>query len=79
MQDQHNLKPNNPSKLKSTSAYLKYSTIGIKLICTILVFLFLGRYIDSKLENNLHIYTISLTLLALVISMYMLFKDLSKP
>jgi F0F1-type ATP synthase assembly protein I len=79
MQDPHNLKPNSQSKLNnSSSAYIKYSSIGLKLIATILIFLFLGRYIDSETNNQKHIFTITFTLLALIISMYILFKDISK-
>jgi len=81
------LKPeNNPTN--NTRGFLKYTTMAFQMIATILVFLFLGRFLDSRfailssLKNGHHsafpLFTFICTLLGLSASLYLVIKSLKK-
>jgi ATP synthase protein I len=68
----------NHDKTKNTRAYLRYSGLAFQLIATILVFVYLGRWIDQSMGNSTPWFTLLLALLAVVGSMYRLIKGLTK-
>jgi len=54
--------------------YFKYSTLGLQMVFTILLFILLGRYLDSLFHVNPPWFTILFALLASVGSIIMLIK-----
>ena len=69
---------NKGTKTKNTRAYLKYSGLAFQLVATILIFVYLGHWIDGKMGNETPWFTLLLAIVAVVGSMYRLIKGLSK-
>ncbi len=66
-------------KLKENiRAYAKYSGIAFKMLAVILIGLWSGIKIDDSLEIQYPIFTVGLTLLSVVLSIYITIKDLIK-
>jgi len=81
------LKPEQ-NKIENTRGFLKYTSMAFQMIATILVFLFMGRYLDNRfvfssgLKNGHHtvfpLFTFICTLLGLSASLYLIIKYLKK-
>lgn len=61
---------NNPKPKKSFRDYVVFSGIAVQMGITIWLGVFLGKYLDRHFELSKKYFTISLTLLALVASIY---------
>jgi F0F1-type ATP synthase assembly protein I len=81
------LKPEQ-NKIENTRGFLKYTSMAFQMIATILVFLFLGKFLDSRftvpssLNGNHHrtfpIFTFVGTILGVSASLYLILKTLKK-
>jgi F0F1-type ATP synthase assembly protein I len=81
------LKPEQ-NKIENTRGFLKYTSMAFQMIATILVFLFLGkfldsRYIESSSLNGNHqkafpFFTFVGTILGVIASLYLILKTLKK-
>lgn len=76
--DKDDSKPDKGSRTKNTRAYLRYSGLAFQLIATILIFVYLGRWIDQSMENETPWFTLLFAVIAVVGSMYRLIRGLSK-
>jgi hypothetical protein len=59
------------------SSYLKYSGLAIQIALTILLFGYLGHYIDGKQENAKPIWTLILSVFGLIGNMVYLVKKVA--
>lgn len=66
------------SNNKVGKEYLKWSGIAMQGIAAIVVLLFIGRYLDKKLDYETPILTISGILLGVVYFFYSLFKGVTQ-
>jgi F0F1-type ATP synthase assembly protein I len=81
------LKPEK-NKIENTRGFLKYTSMAFQMIATILVFLFLGKYLDSRftetasLSGKNHkafpIFTFVGAILGVAASLYLILKTLKK-
>jgi ATP synthase protein I len=67
---------NKPSKKKNT--YLQLSSVAIQMGVVITAFTFFGDYLDKHQENKTAVWTIVLSLTGVMISMYLIFKEIKK-
>lgn len=58
--------------------YLKWSGLAMQGIAVILVFLFVGRFIDGKMQLETPVFTITGILLGVCYFFYSLFKAVSQ-
>lgn len=63
-------------KKKTLNAYARYSSIGFQMLLIILAGVFGGREVDRWLELQFPVFTLVLTILAVVLSIYFVIKDL---
>lgn len=66
--------------ISSDNSFIKYSGIGFQLVAVILVFLFIGIWLDGKFGTK-YIFTLVLTILGFFggfYSFYITIKDLNK-
>jgi F0F1-type ATP synthase assembly protein I len=84
---QKQLKPEQ-NKIENTRGFLKYTSMAFQMIATILVFLFLGKFLDGRftestsLNGNQHkafpIFTFAGSILGVATSLYLILKTLKK-
>ena len=67
----------NKPLMSGNSDYVKYSGIGIQLVGTILIFLFIGIWIDKWLGTRF-IFTLVLTLLGFFGGFYSFYQSIKK-
>jgi len=65
-------------KTRNSRAYLRYSGLAFQLVATILIFVYLGRWLDQYIENETPWFTLLFAIIAVVGSMYRLIKGLTK-
>ena len=66
-------------KLKQQfSAYIKYSSIGLQMIATLLLCAWLGDWADEKMGNKQAYMTIVMMLLGVFASIYQLIRSITK-
>jgi F0F1-type ATP synthase assembly protein I len=63
---------------KSTKQWLKYSGLAIQMIATILVFVWIGNYLDGHMNNKYPLFTLGLGVAAIILVLYKLIIDMSK-
>ena len=63
---------------KPLNNYAKYSTMGVEMIVTILLFLWVGKWVDEKLVLQTPIFTAIFSLLGVFASMYRVIKSLNQ-
>lgn len=64
---------------KQRADYLHYSSVGIQMVLTILLFTYLGHRLDKYVENPKPIWTAVFALLGVVISMLVMLRSFFKP
>ena len=63
-------------KKKALNNYARYSSIAFQMLLIILAGVFGGRELDRWLELQFPVFTLILTILAVVLSIYFVIKDL---
>jgi F0F1-type ATP synthase assembly protein I len=63
---------------KQANSYLKYSGIGIQLIAIVLIFTYLGFWIDQHFAIQKPIFSILLAFLSVVLGIVLLMRQLLK-
>ncbi|MBY0245862.1 MAG: AtpZ/AtpI family protein [Sphingobacteriaceae bacterium] len=66
------------NKEKSVNTMIKYSAMGFQMICVIVLFAFLGNYIDKYFKTELPLYTAFFSLFGVVVSMVQIIKQVIK-
>ena len=74
---EHKNRPEKPQKTgkRLPDAIVKYSGLSIKMAIAILGGVYLGKYIDEKLELETPIFTLILSLVGLSLSIVIIIKD----
>ncbi|RLD26960.1 MAG: hypothetical protein DRI54_01880 [Bacteroidetes bacterium] len=67
-------KTERPGK-KLPDAIVKYSGLSIKMAIAILGGVYLGKYIDEKLELETPVFTLALSLIGLALAIVIIIKD----
>lgn len=68
-----------PSNIKKQyKGFLKYSSLGFQMLATILIGVFLGKFIDNKFEGE-GLYLALISLFFVVGAIYLGIRDLIKP
>jgi hypothetical protein len=62
--------------IKTPSALMKYSSLGVELVVVLCLAAWLGRWLDNKYDVEKGLFTIFLMLFALIGSMYRVIKSL---
>lgn len=70
--------PNLPSKSKGYKPYLKYSAIWMQILSSILIFAFLGHWLDGYLSLDKAIFTAIFSLFGVGLGLYLGLKDFIK-
>ena len=68
-------KNNTKKRLYRANEFFKYTGISSKMICTILIGLWIGFKMDKWFDTSEPIWLIFFTIFSVVISMYMVIKD----
>lgn len=68
-----------PRKPFMQNTYMRYSTLAFQMLATIGIFTFGGYKLDQHFEMKTPIWTISLALVGVGISLYSVIKDFAKP
>lgn len=63
---------------KALNAYARYSSIAFQMLVIILAGVFGGRELDKWLELQFPAFTLVLTILAVILAIYFVIKDLLK-
>jgi len=63
---------------KALNAYARYSSIAFQMLVIILAGVFGGRELDRWLEFQFPVFTMILTILAVMLAIYTVIKDLLK-
>jgi F0F1-type ATP synthase assembly protein I len=66
------------NNLSNLSNYAKYSTIAFQMIAIILVGVFGGMKLDQIVRIEFPVFTVVLTIVSVILSMYYAIKDLLK-
>jgi F0F1-type ATP synthase assembly protein I len=64
-----------PTKSRPFNTYLKYSSVGFQILASLLLFTWLGQWLDKKAGNEQPWITILLIFLALGGSFYQLYRS----
>lgn len=64
---------------KQRADYLHYSSVGIQMVLTILLFTFLGTRLDRHFELKKPIWTAILAIFGVVVAMIFMLKSFLKP
>jgi ATP synthase protein I len=79
---QNEKKPNSPNKLEKEKRmlgdYARYSNLALQLIAVILAAFFIGWRLDKWINTGFPLFTLLLSVGALIVMIYLLIKDLSK-
>ncbi|MEN8927844.1 MAG: AtpZ/AtpI family protein [Flavobacteriales bacterium] len=67
------------TKKNKENPFLIYSGMGIQMIVIIVAGVYLGKFIDEKMENETIWFTLFFSLLAVGIAIYTALKDLINP
>ncbi len=67
-----------PKKEKKSSAYVRFTSMGIQMGAIIGFFTWLGTYLDKKQVNDTPIWTIVLSLFGVTGALYLVIKEVSK-
>lgn len=67
---------NSKKKKKALNAYARYSSIAIQMLVIILAGVFGGRELDRWLEWGFPVFTLLMTILAVLLAIYTVIKDL---
>ena len=67
---------NPPEEKKQLNSYLKFSGIGFQMAATIILFAFLGHWLDGKFETEKPYITLLLMLVGVILSILVLIKQL---
>jgi ATP synthase protein I len=73
--------PKNESKedrRPSFNALARYSGMGFQIGGTIIVCLFIGKWLDGRFKPSFPVFTTSLTILGVFIGLYFVFKEILK-
>lgn len=62
--------------MKNPNSYFKYSSLGLQMIATIGFFILLGRYLDKNLELQKPWFTLTLSLLGCIGTIFLLIKKI---
>ena len=65
-------------KGKKTSAYIRFSSMGLQMGVIIGFFTWLGTYLDKKQLNDTPVWTIVLSLFGVAGGLYLVIKEVSK-
>ena len=71
------MKPTKKEK-KALSAYAKYSSIAVQMLVIMLAGVFGGRELDKWMELQFPVFTLLLTILAVILAIYFAIKDVLK-
>jgi heme/copper-type cytochrome/quinol oxidase subunit 4 len=63
---------------KSPKAWLKYSSFALQMGVTLLLFVYLGKWLDEKLSNETPYITLIFILLAIIGSLLKLIKEVQE-
>jgi ATP synthase protein I len=63
---------------QSLNALARYSGMAFQMAATIIVFLFLGKWIDSKVHLKFPMFTAILSILGVFIGVYFVIRDILK-
>ncbi|MDG1098272.1 MAG: AtpZ/AtpI family protein [Bacteroidia bacterium] len=63
-------------KNKSSKSFLQYTGMSLQMIGTIVIFLLIGRFLDSKALLSLPIFTLTFMLTGVFVSMYQFIRKL---
>jgi F0F1-type ATP synthase assembly protein I len=64
-------------RLKKSSSFFRFTTMGIQMLVTILLFVVAGNYIDKWVNLKFPLFTILLSLAGVVGSMFIILRRLS--
>ncbi len=65
-----NKKKQTPSKKKPAKNFLRYSGLGVQMLATILIGVFLGIFLDDYFQVENHIFTLLLTIVFVFLALY---------
>jgi len=71
--------PSLEKKKKSLDNYTRYSSIAFQMLVIILIGVFGGIKLDEWLKMTVPVFTIVLSILAVILSIYTVTRDLMKP
>jgi len=71
--------PSPEKKKKSLDNYTRYSSIAFQMLIIILIGVFGGIKLDEWLKLSVPVFTIVLSILAVILSIYTVTRDLLKP
>lgn len=71
--------PSLEKKKKSLDNYTRYSSIAFQMLIIILIGVFGGIKLDEWLKLSVPVFTIVLSVLAVILSIYTVTRDLMKP
>lgn len=63
---------------KALNSYARYSSIAFQMVVIMLAGVFGGRELDRWLELQFPVFTLVLTILAVILAIYFVIKDLLK-
>jgi len=63
---------------RSLNALARYSGMAFQMAATIIIFLFLGKWLDAKFPMKFPLFTTVLTILGVFIGMYFVIRDILK-
>jgi len=73
------MEPSLEKKKKSLDNYTRYSSIAFQMLIIILIGVFGGIKLDEWLKLSVPVFTIVLSILAVILSIYTVTRDLLKP
>jgi len=70
------VKGKQPKKNNFPKSFLQYTAMSVQMIGTIIIFLMIGRFLDSKVPLNLPVFTLIFILTGVFVSMYQFIRKL---
>jgi F0F1-type ATP synthase assembly protein I len=64
-------------RLKESSSFFRYTTMGMQMLFTILLFVLVGYYLDRWVNFKFPLFTVLLSLAGVVGSMFIILRRLS--
>lgn len=61
---------------KNENNYLKYSTLGLQMVAFVVVFTFIGRFLDQFFQFQFPVFTLILIMIGLFGALYYMIKKL---